>query len=186
MLDPARVRTAPDKAATVQITPVSRTLLLMKSWLPEHTSGSKPVVLAGQELPSPVGATTSGSLRALCTGPGEWLIASPTHRNSSLRDHIEPDLPQQGLLIVDLSDGLAALEVRGSAVRELLSKGCGLDLHPRSFPAGRCARTRFAQISVVIVCLDESPRFELYVARSYSHYLQSWLGDAAVEFADVL
>jgi sarcosine oxidase subunit gamma len=72
--------------------------------------------------------------------------------------------------------------VRGSAARELLSKGCGLDLHPESFPAGHCARARFAQIPVVIECLEEPPRFEMTVARSYLQYLQSWLEDAAVEF----
>jgi sarcosine oxidase subunit gamma len=66
----------------------------------------------------------------------------------------------------------------------LLSKGCGLDLHPRSFPAGRCARTRFAQIPVVLDCPDEDSRFDMYAGRSYRQYLHEWLLDAAVEFED--
>jgi hypothetical protein len=41
---------------------------------------------------------------------------------------------------------------------------------------------RFAQIPVIIDCLDEPPRFELTVARSYLQYLRFWLTYAAVEF----
>jgi sarcosine oxidase subunit gamma len=66
----------------------------------------------------------------------------------------------------------------------VLSKSCGLDFHPRRFALGHCARTRFAQIPVLIDCVDALPRFELYVQKSYSHYLEDWLIDAALEFED--
>jgi sarcosine oxidase subunit gamma len=187
MPEPAQMRVAPHKTRyeRVQITSVSgRTLLRLKSWLPEYTTRGKPVALAGQELPSRVGATLSGAMHALCVGPGEWLITLHEHQASSLREHIEPDLSKQGLVLVDLTDGLAVLQAQGSAVREVLCKGCGLDFHPRSFLAGRCARTRFAQIPVVIECLDEPPRFDFYVARSYLRYLHSWFTDATAEFDD--
>ena len=160
-----------------------RTSLRLKSWLPEHTKGARAVTLGGRALPSQVGATLSGPTQVLCVGPGEWLLVSQEREAPSLRESLEPDLSAQGLVCVDLTDGLAVLEVRGAAVREILSKGCGLDFHPHSFPAGRCARTRFAQIPLVVACFDEPPRFELYVARSYFHYLHSWLTDAAAEFA---
>lgn len=160
--------------AVIHVTAVSgRTLLRLKSWLPEHVSGEKSVLLAGQQLPSQVGAISSIPVRALCLGPGEWLIVQHEHA-------VVFDVPAQGLALVDLSDGVASLEVSGSAVREVLSKGCGLDLHPRSFPPGRCARTRLAQIPLVIECLEQS-RFELHVARSYRHYLHSWFTDAAAD-----
>jgi len=183
MREHAQVRTAPDNTAVVQITAIGgRTLLRLKSWLPEHTTGGKPVMLAGRELPSQVGGTLSGPMRVLCVGPGEWVIVSSEHPASAVRERLEPDLPKHGLALVDLTDGLAGLEVRGSATRDVLSKACGLDLHPRSFPVGRCARTRFAQIPVIITSLDEPPRFELYMVRSHFHYLRAWLGDAAAEF----
>jgi sarcosine oxidase subunit gamma len=159
-----------------------RTIMRLKPWLPEYVHGERPVVLAGRELPSKVGATLSGAVRVLCIGPGDWLIVSPQQPASSLREHLEPDLARQGLALVDTSDGLATFEVCGAASREMLSKGCGLDLHPRSFAAGACARTRLAQVPVVIECLDAPQRFELTVARSYASYLQAWLVDAAAEF----
>lgn len=171
-------------AAAVEITPVSgRTMLRLKSWWREYLGG-KPVMLAGQQLPSQVGEilSVSGPARVSSIGPGEWLIVSPVHPGASLREAIEHGLSEQGLVLVDLSDGLATAEIRGFAAREVLSKGCGLDFHPRSFPAGRCARTRFAQIPLVVECLEEPIRFELTVARSHFHYLHAWLIDAAEEF----
>lgn len=183
MPERAQARSAPNKTAPLQITPVSgRTSLLLKSWLPEYTNGGRPVILAGHELPSQVGGILSGPIRALCIGPGEWVIAWHEYPASGLRQHIEPDLSRLGLVLVGLTDGLVVFEVRGPAARDVLSKGCGLDFHPRVFPAGRCARTRFAQIPVLIECLEQPSRFELYVARSYSGYLHAWLTDATVEF----
>jgi sarcosine oxidase subunit gamma len=185
MVERAQRPAMPNITAGVQITPLGRrTVLRVKSWLREHTAGDKPVVLAGQALSSQVGATQSGPARVLSIAPGEWLIVSHEHPALSLRGRIEHDLLEQGLVLVDLTGGLAAVEVRGSATRELLSKGCGIDFHPRSFPAGRCVRTRFAQIPMVIECLDEPVRFELTASQSYFHYLHAWLIDAAVEFGD--
>jgi sarcosine oxidase subunit gamma len=156
----------------------------LTSWLPEYRNGKKRGTIDGPELPSEVGATVSGGMHVLCMGPAEWLIVSTERAACTLRERIEPGLARQGLVLVDLSDGLAGLAVQGVAARDLLSKGCGLDFHPRIFPAGQCARTRFAQIPIIIDCLDEPPRFELYVARSYLHYLHAWLIDAAVEFGN--
>lgn len=180
MHEPAQM---PDKTAAVRITAVDNiSSLRLTSWLPEYTAGGKSVTLAGRELPSQVGGVLRGPMRFLCVGPAEWLIVSHQHHAMIVRHEIEPDLPKHGFALVDLTDGLAKLEIRGSAAREVLSKGCGLDFHPRTFPPGRCARTRFAQIPLVIDCLDEEPLFELYVARSSFQYLHSWLIDAAAEF----
>lgn len=160
----------PDTSAVIQIDAIGGgTLLQLKSWLPQNAT------FIGQRLPSQIGEISSGTPRVLCVGPGEWLVVSRDRR-------VQFEESDLGLAQVDVTDGLGRLELRGRATRELLSKGCGLDFHPRSFPAGRCARTRFAQIAVIIECLDAAPSFELYVGRSYLHYLHSWLVDAAAEF----
>jgi sarcosine oxidase subunit gamma len=185
MPEPAQMRAAPNEGAAVQIGLVmGLTFMRLKSWLPESTTSDKPIVLPGGELSSKVGAILSGSMRVLCLGPGEWLIVSHEHHAASIRKDIELYLPRSGLSLVDLSDGLATLEVQGAPTRDLLAKGCGLDLHPLSFPPGRCARTRFAQVPVVMECRNEPSRFELTVARSYLRYLHAWLADAAAEFGD--
>ena len=165
-----------------QIRPMTgRTVLRLKSWTPVHTPGG-PAMFGARELPSQVGSTLQGAMRILCTAPGEWLLVSPGNPASDLRELIEADSSRQGMALVELTSGLEVLDVGGVSVRQVLSKGCGLDFHPRRFPCGRCARTRFAQIPVLLDCIEELDRFELYVARSYAQYLKDWLLDAAVEF----
>jgi sarcosine oxidase, subunit gamma len=179
MREEAHVSHAPNQRPAVQLALVPRRALLrLKAWQQDGT----PVVLGGRELPSRVGDTLGGPTRVQCIGPGDWLILSHESSSSMLRERLEADLGERGLVLVDVSDALACVEVEGNAARDLLSKGCGLDFHPSKFPVGFCARTRFAHIPVVIECLDALPRFELSVSRSYLGYLNSWLTDAAVEF----
>lgn len=178
MREQAGTRAVSVKPPGVQITSVAdRTILQFRSWLPRQAN-RPPVVLAGKELPSQVGAMICGPTRVLCVGPQHWLLVSEEHGIEALRERIDSDLAAQGLVFADLTDGLFALELRGTAARELLSKGCGLDLHVSRFSEGQCTRTRFAQIAVTVACLDESPRFELFVARSHEHYLRDWMVDA--------
>jgi sarcosine oxidase, subunit gamma len=159
-----------------------RTVLTLRSWLPRDAH-STPLRLDGEELPSQVGAIRSVGALILCLAPQEWWIVSRTRDLQDVARRVGKDLTPPGCVLLDLSEGFAALEVRGPAARALLSRGCGLDFHPREFPPGRCARTRFAQIPLTIVCVDEASRFELWVTRSYLHYLHAWLSDAAVAFA---
>lgn len=168
--------------AAVRIAPSGpRAWLRLKSWRQDTAHGAAPVLLAGPALPVQAGEITAADdWRALCLAPGDWLLEPRAGAAGGWR----PRLAEQDLAVVDLGDGLATLEVGGPAARELLAKGCGLDLHPRAFPPGRCARTRFARIATVIECLDGPERFALTVARSQRHYLHDWLLDAAVEFAE--
>jgi len=123
-----------------------------------------------------------GRVRLLALAPREWLVVSDLIDGPSLQSRLREHLEVQSTAAVDLSSGLKALRVEGPAARDLLSKGCGLDFHPNSFPAGRTVRTRFAQLFATLDCVDPTPRFDLYVARSYLRWLKSWLLDGALEF----
>lgn len=182
-------RIVPSSAAAVAELPAVRisrgewvTALRMKSWLPEHRRGAEPIKIGELSLPRRAGATLTGAIRVLCLAPGEWLLITNTSA-AELRTQLQPHLLQQGLTFTDWSDAFATFVVEGSLARTLLAKGCGLDLDPKCFPEGRCARTRFAQLPVILECLGES-RFELAAARSYSNYLHEWLIDAAAEWKD--
>ena len=48
-----------------------------------------------------------------------------------------------------------------------------------SFAIGACYRTRFAQISAIIVA-EKHERFDIYVDRSYDAYLSEWLADSVI------
>lgn len=163
-------------------TPGPRLLVRLKSWLPQYVTGGRSVTLAGQELPALVGGTLAAQPSVLCLGPGEWLLTAEQLDVDSLRAQIREDLERQGLALVDLTQGLAVLRVEGAGARDLLSKGCGLDLHAKHFPPNHCARTRFAGIAALLHRLAGESTFELYVARSYLTYLRARLADAAVDY----
>ncbi len=154
-----------------------RSILRLKSWT--QNPATPRAVWEGRELPTKVGQVLDGDTRVLCTGPADWLLVMPPTNVARLRNVAAPELTSQGLALVDLTGGLKILEVRGVGAWEVLRKACGLDLDPQCFGARQCARTRCANIPVVIECIQAGDLFELYVARSHGAYLESWLEDAA-------
>jgi heterotetrameric sarcosine oxidase gamma subunit len=155
----------------LRISPIdTRAILHLKTWNCDRTT------------PSFFAPRAKGECRLLELTDGEWLLISDTISGEKLHEFITPQVQEQGVTAVNVSQGLAALQLEGFAVRDVFAKSCGLDLHPQHFPVGSCTRTRFALLSVVIDYIDVKPRFELYVGRSYLSYLMSWLTDAAVEF----
>ncbi|HEY0938890.1 MAG TPA: sarcosine oxidase subunit gamma family protein [Steroidobacter sp.] len=159
-----------------------RAVLEIHSWLPELKSGQRRLSMDGRELPSEAGATRLDSLHVLCVAPGRWTVVSDVQLATSVIESFAAEIAAQGAVLIDVTDGIGVLNVSGPLARDVLSKGCGLDLHPSAFPAGRCARTRFAQLAVLIEHIDDAPSFRLYFARSYQRFLIDWIEDAAVEF----
>lgn len=159
-----------------------RVALEIRSWASGHERDGRSVHVEGRELPREVGACLAGPLRVLCLGPGEWLLVAEERVGDDVLRRLAAELAGQGAVLVDMTEGLGVFEVSGSMAREVLSKGCGLDLDPHSFPVGRCARTRLAQMTVIIDHPNDAPGFDLYVARSYLRSLAEWLEDAAIEF----
>jgi heterotetrameric sarcosine oxidase gamma subunit len=158
--------------------------LRVKSWGPLPTGDRGPVVLGGVMLPATVGDTAEGSPGVLCTGPGEWLLIEERTRTGAARfslEEFEREARTQGLAVADLSDGLVGLALKGVSAWDALAGGCGVDFHGRNLPWGRCVRTRLAQIPVVVVRMEKSSEFELYVPRSYAQYLTDWLNDTLME-----
>ena len=74
------------------------------------------------------------------------------------------------------------IRVTGPRARDLLAKGCPLDLHPSLFAKGACAQTVMAKAGVLIHAVDDGPTYDLYVLRSFAEYLWRWLEDAAQEY----
>jgi sarcosine oxidase subunit gamma len=96
-------------------------------------------------------------------------------------------LAEQRCAVTDVSESRTCIHVRGPRARDLLAKGCPLDLHPRVFGPGRCAGTLMAKAGVTLhqVAGDDAPdgpAYDLYTTRSFADYLWRWLEDAAREY----
>ena len=124
------------------------------------------------------------SVRAYWLGPNEWLLVTAEGADRALRDRLEEGLAGRSFAVCEVSGYYTTVELSGAHARDVLEKGCTLDLHPRVFRPGQCAQTLLSHATVVLRPLDEAGTgFELIVRRSFADYVFVWIEDAADEFA---
>jgi sarcosine oxidase subunit gamma len=116
--------------------------------------------------------------RALWLGPDEWLVTTPSGQEGTLADALRRAAGDRFATVLELGSGQTVIEVSGPRAREVIAKGCPLDLHPSGFGTGRCAQSRLARSLVTLAQVDDAPTFELIVRRSFADYLWQWLLDA--------
>jgi len=115
-------------------------------------------------------------------GPDEWLIVTPDERRVPVDNGLRSAMRGMRFALTDVSGGQTVVVVRGAPVRDLLAKGCPLDLHPHAFDFGQCAQSHLAKAPILLRPLAGEPAFEIIVRRSFADYLWLWLEDAAAEY----
>jgi sarcosine oxidase subunit gamma len=135
-------------------------------------------------LALPKTGETSGDdqLRCHWLTPSEWLFVMPAEGEFDVIKSLQPALAGRNALATMITDSRCAIAISGSCARELLSKGCALDLHRDKFPVGRCTITRFFAVPAMLLRVGED-RYELVVDRAQSGFVWDRLVDAAGEFA---
>jgi sarcosine oxidase subunit gamma len=116
--------------------------------------------------------------KVLWLGPDEWLVLTQEGSEGALAQALRQAAGDGFATVVELGSGQTVIEISGARAREVIAKGCPLDLHPRAFGPGRCAQSRLARTLVTIAQLDDAPTFALIVRRSFADYLWQWLRDA--------
>ena len=130
----------------------------------------------GVALPTtPSTYVESETATAIWLGPDEWLITSPFRTpeelETGLREAVGATARVRGS-VVDVSAQRTTLRLRGEHVRDLLSGGCALDLHPRVFGRGAAAQTLLGQAGVVLMALDDTgTHYQIVVRSSFAGYL---------------
>jgi sarcosine oxidase subunit gamma len=121
--------------------------------------------------------------RAIWLGPDEWLLTSTTEQPDQMEERVRTALAPHGGAAVDVSAQRIGLRLTGERVRDVLARGCSLDLHPRVFGRGTCAQTTLGLAGVVLLALsDRGDDYGVLVRSSFAGYLADWLLDAALEF----
>ena len=128
-------------------------------------------------------AVVAGNITVLWLGPDEWLVVTPDGQEAEIVERINDALTGQHFAVCDVSDSRAIIGLTGVHARDVLMKGCSLDLHPRVFEAGDCAQSSLARCHMLLHQIDEIPTYDIYVHRSFSDYAWRWLEDAAHEYA---
>ena len=126
------------------------------------------------ELPQKALQWRAGDPAAYWLGPDQWLLTSDTKPANDVISHIDSTLSGQLCAATDMSSQNACFSLRGWAARTVLAMGCGIDMHRSAFMTGQCVRTRFANVALFIVAVDDVS-FDLYVDRSFARYLSDWI-----------
>jgi sarcosine oxidase subunit gamma len=137
----------------------------------------------GCVLPTrPCTAVHAPDVDVLWLGPDEWLVLIASNRTDAVAARLRDALDGEAAALTDVSAQRTTIALTGTGARELLAKGCSIDLHPRISPRGTCVQTQLAQTGIVIVVNnDTASDFLLLVRASFADYLASWLIDASVE-----
>ena len=145
-------------------------------------AGAPPV--RGATLPTTADTwTPTDDGRAVWLGPDEWLVTSTGTAPHRLEAELREVLAPAGGVAVDVSAQRTVLRITGPRAREVLAKGCSIDLHPRVSRRGRSAQTTLAHAAVVLLVLgDGGEDFALFVRSSFAGHLATWLLDAALEY----
>ena len=179
-----RVLGGDGQTARVVIAPVEGRAVLNLRTVPQPAPGAFASVL-GLELPTAAGrsaAAADGTVHALWTGPGDWLITCPDASRLSLESGLRTVLEGMSGALTDVGHGFVVVNLSGPAAVDVLAQGCGLDLDPSVFTDGACAMTAMARMRVVIHRLPRGGGYDVYVARSYAESLWHFLTMAATEY----
>jgi|TARA_B110000046_G_scaffold13659_1_gene13372 sarcosine oxidase subunit gamma len=141
------------------------------------------------KLPLPISPCTSsvdktGHSHILWMGPDEWLIVGPSDDQAHINSSISKAFKNQHFSLVDVSESRTLIRLRGTQAQSLLEKGCSIDLHPSAFIPGSVVNTHLSHAHITLHHSNsiQQPTYDLYVHRSFSEYLWSWLEDAAREY----
>ena len=138
----------------------------------------------GVELPTAASTyAKNADTTVIWLGPDEWLVTGTAVAGPELEARLREAVAPHGGVAVDVSGQRTTLRLRGSASREVLGKGCALDLHPRAFGEGAAAQTILGQAGVILLAVDGSASdYRILIRSSFARYLADWLLDAAGEY----
>ena len=125
--------------------------------------------------------TTNNKTRILWNAPKTWLIIS---NKENIIDIIKGKCSEENFAITDISHSRSVIQIKGAQAREVLKKGCPLNIN--EFEINNCAGSVFHGITIVVDCINDNPdTFNLLTLRSFGESFYYHITDAALEFGYV-
>ena len=125
--------------------------------------------------------TANKETRVLWNAPRIWLIIST---KENIISTIEQNCNHESFAITDISHSRAVIQIKGLDAREVLKKGCPLNIN--KLKKNNCAGTVFHGINILVDCIDNKPdTFNLFTLRSFGESFYHHITDAALEFGYV-
>jgi len=120
-------------------------------------------------------------------GPNSWMIIASDEaakrKPGQLFKSLQKAVGDLGA-VVDQSHGRCGLRLSGQHARKVMAKNTSIDLHPIAFGPGQCALTAVAHMSALVIQVDDTPSYDLFVARSLARSFADAIEHSCHEFAD--
>ena len=136
-------------------------------------------------LPTEANTSSSSSkLTSIWLSPDEWMVVSNEKtkkdtNNYDLEESLYNSISKTNLgAVVDVTDQFVMLELEGSKVYELFSSGSPFNFNEFKEKKGSSTQTLLNGIDVIILNKDIN-LVNLFVRRSFSEHLYSWINDSA-------
>ena len=135
----------------------------------------------------PLEANTSASSEnytAIWLSPDEWIVVSNNIDSKDNNDYEIEELLFNKISrtnlgsVTNVTDQLVMINLSGENIFDLLSTGCPFDYNDFRSKKGSSTQTLLAQIDVIIHH-NEINSVNLFVRRSFSEHLMSWINDSA-------
>ena len=120
-------------------------------------------------------STSNGNLDALWLSPDEWMI----YLNDNIFNNLYNEISKLNLgSVTDVSDQWVCIKISGSKVFDLLISGSPFDFRKFKNNKNHVTQTLLNHIDVTIHH-KELNEINLFVRRSFSEHLISWLKDSS-------
>ena len=136
-------------------------------------------------LPTEANTSTSGeALTALWLSPDEWMLVSnktvsEDTNTYKIEDNLIKNISKVNLgAVTDVSDQFVMINIKGNKVFDLFATGSPFNFNEFKDKKGSVIQTVLSHIDVIIH-LTEINEVNLFVRRSFSEHLYSWINDSA-------
>lgn len=131
----------------------------------------------GQDMPAQRGILGGLGSGVAWMSPDELMVFCEAEKAHALADLLGRALEGRHHLAVDVTDARAVFALEGTAVREVMSKLCPVDMAPGRFEPGEIRRTRMAQIPAAF-WMPETGVIHVICFRSVAGYAHDLLLNA--------
>ena len=135
----------------------------------------------------PTEANTSSSsekLTALWLSPDEWLVYSNEISNPDNNDYETENLLNKNIskvslgAVTDVTDQFVLINIKGDKIFDLFETGSPFNFNDFRRKKGSTTQTILAKIDIIIHNQNQN-EVNLFVRRSFSQHLFSWMNDSA-------
>ena len=125
----------------------------------------------------PMQVHSNKETRILWSGPSNWLLVST---KKDILNSVQKICDDKNFAVTDLSHSRAIIELKGSNSKEVLKKGCPINLN--EFKVNNCANSIFHGITITIDMISNDPEtFRIFALRSFGESLHHSITDACLE-----